>query len=70
MRSINAQDALDILRDKLEYLLKEEALAVDASAKFKLKYDIRECKEAIERLESEYGKGSIREERTCLRTED
>lgn len=43
--------ALETWRKKLEFLLTERALAVDASAKFKLDHDITEARAQIRELE-------------------
>lgn len=49
-RQSNRAAALELWREKLEYLLKEEALVVDSSSKFKLKKEIEEAQEKIRLL--------------------
>ena len=48
---MTAQDAREIWREKLDMLLAEEAKAVDASAKFKIRKDIEEARNKLRELD-------------------
>ena len=50
-RQPNRAAALELWKEKLAFLLREEALAVDSSQKFKLKKEIEEAQERIRALE-------------------